>query len=158
MSQTNENIFAYLVAALGKAAGVADLAAPEDGIIRMEVDEYPLSIIRQGATVILYSSPGVLPSDAGAAERMRALLLSANVLYRGTYGACLGLAPEDGVISLCHQVQLHGLTEEAFISAVENYLTLAEHWVKRLEECAAAPVNADAPQAEDPYQGSWMRV
>jgi hypothetical protein len=158
MSQTNETTFAYLIAALGKAAGVADLAAPDDAIVRMEVDGQPVSIIRQGETAILYCSPGVLPADANTAERVRTLLLSANVLYRGTHGACLGLSPEDGIISLCYQFPLHGVTEGAFVSAVENYLALAEHWVKRLEDCATVSTETAPTEIEATPSNSWLRA
>lgn len=134
MSSSFETRFAMLTNALGKAAGIPDAAPGADGVFRMEIGEKPLSVIRQGEGIVLYCALGNLPADADAANRVRAALLSANVLYRETYGACLGAAPEDRVVTLCFQTPMHSVTEEGFVRIVENFLTLAELWEKRLAE------------------------
>jgi hypothetical protein len=88
---------------------------------------------------------GALPEDYLAAVRIKDALLSANVLYRGTYGACLGVAPEDGAITLCFQIDMHAVTEQGFVQMVNNFDKLAQMWVARLDEIAAAdPENTGA--------------
>ena len=137
MSSSQETTFSLLIAALGKAAGVEGIAPGEGGVCRMEVGERPLSIIRQGDSALLYTALGALPGDDAAAARVRAELLSANVLYRGTYGACLGVAPEDGMITVCYQTPMHSVTGEGFALLVENFINLADMWEKRLAGIAA---------------------
>ncbi len=159
MSSSHETAFSLLIAALGKSLGL-DGAVPEDGLFRLEAGGRPLSIVRQGDAATLYCSLGTLPRDKAEADELRAVLLSANVLYRGTYGACLGVAPEDGVITLCYQTVMHAVTEEGFVRIVENFLTLVEHWEKRLEEVSAAPSPESGTAMSDPSApgASWMRA
>ena len=156
MSTVDASAFAVLTAALAKEIGIPDAAPSSDGIFRLEVEGIPLSCIRQGASILLYSSLGNLPGDPAQAEAARILLLSANVLFRGTGGASLGVAPEDGMVTLCWKAPMQSMSEGEFLAGVEHFLNLAEHWGKRLEKVEAAPA-AQADQAV-PRADSWTAV
>ena len=156
MSTVDTSAFAALTAALAKEIGIPDAAPSSDGIFRLEVGGIPLSCIRQGASILLYSSLGNLPADPAQAEAARILLLSANVLFRGTGGASLGVAPEDGMVTLCWKSPMQGMSEGEFVASVEDFLNLADNWAKRLENVEAAPA-AKAEQALPPV-GSWTAV
>jgi hypothetical protein len=151
MSTVDTSAFAALTAALAKEIGIPEAVPSSDGIFRLEMDGIPLSCIRQGASILLYSSLGNLPDDPAQAEAARILLLSANVLFRGTGGASLGIRPEDGMVILCWKAPMQSMSEGEFLTNVENFLNFAEHWTKRLENVEAAP--ADRP-AQAPPVGS----
>lgn len=149
--------FGSLIKALAKEIGIPEAAVSGDGIFRVEIEDMPLSIINTGEYALLYSSLGSLPVDKAAAESARVLLLSGNVLFRGTGGPALGVAPEDGAITLCWQITLQGLSEMNFLEKVENFLDVAHEWAARLdnaEKAGAGPQSASTPPAD----GSWTSV
>ena len=156
MSTVDTSAFAALTEALAKGIGIPEAVPSADGVFRLEVEGIPLSCIRQGASILLYAALGNLPDDPAKAEAARLLLLSANVLFRGTGGAALGAAPEDGMVTLCWKARMQGMNDGEFIAAVEHFLNLAEHWTKRLENVEAAPA-AQTDQAVPPVS-SWTAV
>lgn len=156
MSSTAEKNFSILIEALGMSAGVPGVTPGTDGVFRMEAGDRLLSIIPQGDSAVLFCSLGRLPAEREKADAVRTALLSANVLYRGSFGACLGAAPEDGVVSLCFQTPMHAITAQGFVSLVENFLTLADLWEKRLEELAADTAQAGTPAAGEAAASSFM--
>ena len=156
MSSAHEKSFAILTAALGNAVGVPDAVPGADGVFRMEAGERPVSIIPQGEAMVLYTSLGDLPEDEERAMTICRSLLGANVLYRGTYGGSLGVM-EEGTISFCFQTPMHSVTEEGFVSLVENFITIADLWAERVAGMIAAlPEYQAGASAETPDKPPFL--
>jgi hypothetical protein len=156
---TEQIAFDALTRALAKAIGLPEAVPSADGIFRLEIDGTLLSVVRDHGSIVMYAALGTLPQDHARAEAARAMLLSANVLFRGTGGATLGAAPEDGTVSLCWQSFMPALSEGDFITAVEHFLTLADHWAKRLENPSAFAENEEPGAAHAPRpDNTWTSV
>jgi hypothetical protein len=131
---SNEKTFALLVEALGQAAGEPDAAPGADGVFRFQFEGRPFCLLPRGDSVLFYAAVGALPEDPQEADHVRIGLLSANVLFRDTFGACLGALPEDGTVCLSCLIPMNALTGLGFVRAADNFARLAGIWEERLAE------------------------
>ena len=137
-----------VLAEFGAAIGIPDLRPDEEHRCDLMIDDVAISfeLGLDDETLCIYSLLGAVPEEAGAAG-YRALL-RANFMFQRTSGSTLSIDPRAGGIVLIRQERLESLRLARFESVVEDFVDVAERWMKRLEsgELEAPPTAAQ----EDP--------
>ena len=136
--------FQQLIADFAERHGIADLAA-EDNAVALEVDGIVITLVAVGDVLSISADIGEPPSD-GRAE-FAELMLEANLQS----DAFFAKEPEKGVYILVRRLQLQLLDGDAFDSALEALVNLAETWRSLLADFrpvakAAAERTEEFPQ------------
>lgn len=135
-----------LLTDFGNALGLDGLSLDENGYCCLSFDEVVVNIEAVGETslVLLYSSLGALPADAGPEVCRR--LLEANYFFHGTGGATIGVDGPTGGVAITRVVDAAGMEVldweaviKAFVDAAESCAALFEVAPDAAEAAAAAP-------------------
>lgn len=133
---------AHLLEALGTDLGIAGLHLDDEGRCTLAFDDVRVTFEfdEQRGQVFLYAGLGILPADAPAALLER--LLGANLFWRGTGGATLGLDEGSRRLVLVQAVASDTINETAFRAVVERFVATAETWMGRAAEPPGEKVEA----------------
>ena len=150
------------LAEFGQHAGMSDLAFDENGACLLVFDpRVAVYLVADpaAADLVLWSPIGELP-EAFAAKVMRRLLY-ANLFWRETAGATIGLNPENDSVILSRRVPAAGLDAAGLAAAVEVMVETAEHLAELLEvaddEVASIEAEAVLPPHEHPIPANVIR-
>jgi hypothetical protein len=134
-----------LIAALGAAIGIPELALDDGGICTLSIGEGELIVNlghdRDAGTIELMTC---LDAVADAAP-LAATLLQANFGWRGTSGACFAVEPASGALVLQRRVTAAEATQAGLRPALEDLVVAARSWAPRLAE-APAPATGRPPE------------
>ncbi len=121
--------FATLLAALGRQTG-QDFVPDSGGACGLVFDDLPVTLqyLEADQCILLYCTVGAVPD--GDAERLAfySRLLRANFFFRETAGATLAADESTKLVALQQAFPLQALDETGFLSLLERYLNMAEHW------------------------------
>lgn len=136
-----------LLAAFGASIGVPTLAPDEDGYACLEMDGdlvVHVAYDEESESLRLFGELGPVSPD----QELRVMreLLDANVLWRGTGGAILGLDSSRKVVTLAYREPIGMLSSVRFEQLLGAFVEVADAWGRRL---AAPAVEADAPHFPD---------
>lgn len=135
-----------LLTDFGNALGLDGLSLDESGYCCLSFDEVVVNIesVGESSLVLLYSSLGALPADAGPEVYRR--LLDANYFFQGTGGATIGLDTGMGAVAITRVVEAAGMEVLDWEAAIKAFVDAAEHGAGLLsaepgssEQGAAAP-------------------
>jgi hypothetical protein len=132
-----------LLTDFGNAMGLDGLSLDDSGYCCLSFDDVLVNMesVDGSSRVLLYSSLGALPEDAGPAVCRQ--LLEANYFFLGTAGATIGLDGTTGAVAMTRVVDVAGM-------AVLDWEAVIKAFVDAAESCSglfdAAPA-ADAPVA-----------
>ncbi|MDR2788736.1 MAG: type III secretion system chaperone [Candidatus Accumulibacter sp.] len=152
MAQQESNIFQPILARLGEAIGIPDLALDEASACMLEIDGqlFSLQWSEEAKTAHLYAVVGAAEHGPRALPLYTALL-EANCLGRDTGGLALGLHAELDSIVLSGQVFSGNLEGDALYRYLECFVGQAKDWTRRIQE-----ILTDAPEAApSPLEGGW---
>lgn len=145
-------IMADLLKEFGDTIGVSDMAPDEDGYVSFSVDDdliIHLQYEQESEGLRFFASLGeVSPVDRAS---VIADMLDANVLWRGTGGATLGLDSEKDVVTMAYQEPIGNMSYGRFEQLLDGFLITAEQWTRRIQGDAGA---ADKEPAVGDMQGS----
>lgn len=121
----NDNIH-RLLTDFGKYLGLESLALDENGHCCLTFDEIFVNIeaMDDSSFVLLYSSLGQLPEDAGSETYMR--LLGANYFFQQTAGATLGLEADTGLVVMSHVVDMANMDLRRWKAVMTAFVDAAE--------------------------------
>lgn len=135
-----------LLTDFGNALGLEGLALDENGYCCLSFDDVVVNIesVGDSSLVLLYSSLGALPADAGPEVCRR--LLEANYFFHGTGGATIGVDGPTGGVAITRVVDAAGMEVldweaviKAFVDAAESCAALFEVAPAAAEAAAAVP-------------------
>lgn len=132
-----------LVATLGGALGVEDLALDEAGYALLIFDEtivVNLEFDPVGGRMLFYCFLAELPEEPPASLLKEAL--AANLLWHGTRGATLALEEMGNGLTLCHAEAISSLTDRGLEDVLDAFVQTAADWREKaanLLEDAATP-------------------
>jgi hypothetical protein len=155
---SEQDNFSQILAAFGHTIGLEDLAVDADGYAALAIDDrliVNLERVPNGERVLLYSAVG---KPAGDLLESYAMLLEANFLGRGTFGATLGLSPDSDMIVLSQFVPLAALDLSGFTSALEVFVNAAEQWTARMAHLGVPAMDDTSVQAGQGSQADMLRV
>ena len=124
-----------LLEAFGASIGVGSLMPDESGYACLSVDDalvIHLVYDEESEALRMFSELGEVPLSHEKAV-MRALL-DANVLWRGSQGATLGLDSAKRVVTLTRQVPVSLLSPERFGHLLEAFIATSENWIKNVAD------------------------
>ncbi|WP_461209480.1 type III secretion system chaperone [Desulfocurvus sp. DL9XJH121] len=121
--------FSQLVTALGSALNAPDLAPGGDDTLELMVDgDLRLILGLDADTECIRLRADILDCGGRPTPALARMLCSANLYWRGTAGATLGLDREDGAVCLLYASPIQVHDDKSFLETVETFLNLAEHW------------------------------
>jgi hypothetical protein len=154
---TATNEFAPILARLGEAVGIPDLALDEDAACMLEIDGllFNLQWFEDSRALAVYAVVGAAEHGPRALPLYTALL-EANALGRDTGGLALGLHAGLDSLLLSGQVFVGDLEgDDALYHYVEFFAGQAKHWEARIREILAE--TPETPGASD-GAGHGLRV
>ncbi|MEW4486682.1 type III secretion system chaperone [Thalassoglobus sp. JC818] len=142
--------FHETISEVGKVLGVPGFALDADGIGTLEVDE----LVNVTISYDEVTEAAVFHNELGEiAERdlpkVQSLLLEANVMWSGTGGATFGVVPASRKVILAYQELTCHLDSEAVIGLIVSFRSLAEFWMRAIQEEAFAGVVEESPDPDD---------
>jgi hypothetical protein len=143
-----------LLAAIGKMAGMGNLALDGEGVCRLVFDgltEVDVERSPEGAALHLHSALGAVPPDAG--KNFFARLLAGNLYGRQTSGNVLALLPVERTVFLCRTAPLDGVDPEDFAELLAGFVGEARTWAAAIQ---AGPGATGTPSADGPVDLSNM--
>ena len=148
-----------MLSEFGASIGIPDLKPDAEHRCNLMFDEVAVSFELgvDDESLYIYALLGSVPD--GGAEDVYADLLHANHVFQGTGGATLCVDPGTQGIVLLRAERLESLRLARFETLLEDFVNVAERWIKRAESGelgASAP--EDAPAEAQPAGGGMMRV
>jgi len=147
-----------LIASFDQSIGIDDLAPDDTGGCTLAFDDMSVRLVHleEAEQLLIYSPVGYV-GPAGREATLTALL-AANLFFRGTQGAALGLDPDSGLVTLAYALNLAGYDEGRFSQLMENFLRIAEHWKQHLAGELSGSVPEPAGEPAWPAEGQALRV
>ena len=139
--------FKSLLEELGKTIGLPDLKPDEELHCCLGVDEKIILHIQYNDEfnqMTLFSQLGYVPEEYQL--KAYALFLHANVFWKGTGGATIGVDKDSGVVSMGFIVPLFRMEYEQFQRLLENFIKNTEKWIVRVEEIAMGKLDEEAAE------------
>lgn len=144
----NNNIH-RLLTDFGKYLGLESLALDDNGHCGLSFDDIFVNIeaMDDSSFVLLYSSLGQVPENAGSEIYMR--LLEANYFFQQTAGGTLGLEADTGLVVLSHVVDMANIDLSTWEAVMTAFVDAAESCAQLCNPKAgsaaavAHPVSAD---------------
>ncbi|MDE0365564.1 MAG: type III secretion system chaperone [Gammaproteobacteria bacterium] len=147
-----------LLAEFGAGIGIPDLRPDEEHRCNLMIDDVAVSfeLGKGDESLYIYALLGPVPEgDEGA---VYAALLHANYSFEGTRGSTLGIDPQTGGIVLIREERLESLRLPGFESIVEEFVDVAEGWMKRIDSGDFKPQTAESQADSISLQEGMMRV
>ncbi len=115
-----------LLTDFGKALGLDELSLDESGYCCLSFDEVVVNIesVGDSSLVLLYSSLGVLPEDAG--REVYGRLLAANYFFQETAGGTIGLETASGAVAMTRVIDAVGMEVLDWEAAIKGFVDAAE--------------------------------
>lgn len=150
--------FGEMIGALGKNLGVE--LVDEGGATAVQID---------GNTVILHAADDdliLIHADLGDIapenrERVFAVAMESNFLYRGTGGATLAVNPADGHLHIQKYNWLERMDADKMIETLTRFAETVSAWKRIAADASAAPEAFSAREASSPVglrAGGFMQV
>ena len=139
--------FAKLISDFAERHGIANLAA-EDNAAALDVDGIVVTLVAAGDALSVSAEIGEPPSD-GRAE-FDELMLEANLQSEAFFAK----EPEGGAYILVRRLSLPMLEPEAFDTALEALVNLAETWRRLLADFRPVAKAAAERADEAPHFGA----
>ena len=149
-----------LLREFGASVGISDLQIDEEYRCNMMFDEVPVSFeLGDGdESIYIYSLLGRVPDDGR--EQLYAELLNANYVFADNGGSTLSVDSRSGNVVLLREERLELLRLSRLESVVEQFVNVAESWMRQLRSGGTNEV--DAPRGEEASEqrppGGVMRV
>ena len=157
MSSTAMN---NLLHEFGASIGIPDLQLDEEYRCNMMFDDVPVSFeLGDGdESMYIYSLLGHVPEDG--LEQFYAGLLHANYVFADNAGSTLSVDSQSGNVVLFRQERLELLRLSRLESVVEQFVNVAEGWMKRLGDGGTneVEVSRGGSLSEPRPPGGVMRV
>lgn len=127
-----------LLCEFGASVGIPSLALDEDNRCNLVFDDIAVSfeLSKAEESFYLYSYLGDAPGENR--EKVYAMLLDANYIFRHTRGATLGMEDASKKIILIREYRLERMRLADFESLVEEFVNLAEYWKQKIITLASA--------------------
>ena len=148
-----------MLAEFGASIGIPDLAPDDEHRCDLMFDDVAVSFELgvDDESVYIYALLGSVPQ--GDAEGVYAELLHANHVFGGTGGATLCVDPRTQGIVLLRAERLESLRPARFETLLEDFVNVAEGWMRRLESGEAGAAAArDGPDEPPPAGEGMVRV
>ncbi|MBS7777915.1 type III secretion system chaperone [Acidovorax sp. CCYZU-2555] len=115
-----------LLTDFGNYLGLESLALDENDYCCLTFDDIYLNIeaVGEGSAVLIYSSLGVVPEDAGAEVYKR--LLEANYFFHKTSGGTIGLEAGTGLVAMTQLVDTANMELSDWEAVVKGFVDSAE--------------------------------
>lgn len=128
-----------LLADFGKYLGLESLALDESGYCCLTFDEVYVNIeaVGDSSLVLLYSSLGVVPEDAG--REVYARLLEANYFFHQTAGATVGLESGTGLVAMTQIVDVAHMELPDWEAVMKGFIDAAESCARLFDSAFGAP-------------------
>ncbi|MFY0478486.1 type III secretion system chaperone [Achromobacter marplatensis] len=126
-----------LIAKLGKALNMPDMAPDEDGYLMLKVDDQfvHMQLDAEADEIILYAILQEVEPDRQL--EIYARLLTANTFWKETGGATLSIDEASGRVLLGRVLPLRSLDEVEFDVALGRFTDTVTHWEGWLEAANA---------------------
>lgn len=134
-----------LLTDFGNALGLDGLSLDDSGYCCLGFDEVLVNIesVGESALVLLYTTLGVLPADAG--REVYGRLLASNYFFKDTAGATIGLDEATGAVAMTRVVDTAGMEVLDWEAAIKAFVDAAESCAALLQ--VPADPDADPDQA-----------
>lgn len=142
--------FNKIVGQLGAEAGIEDLSLNAENLVTIECDEeydVHLQVDESGDQYAIFTAIGEVGEENREATYQ--MLLSGNVLWRGTAGATLGV-DENNTIWLCYSSPINEINAEDLEAQIDRFLELADDWQNRIHLADSFEVPASEAVVENP--------
>ena len=136
--------FNQLLNEFGSGIGLEELAADSEGYCSLEVDGdqvLHLKYDEETDALRFFMELGFLPEETR--DRNITDILDANVMCRGTGGCVLGVDSRTSTLTICFDERIEGMNRLRFEQLLNNFLSNAEIWTKRIQPAAAETSVAD---------------
>ena len=141
-----------LLTDFGNALGLEGLALDENGYCCLSFDDVVVNIesVGDSSLVLLYSSLGALPADAGPEVCRR--LLEANYFFHGTGGATIGLDGPTGAVAITRVVDAAGMEVLDWEAVIKAFVDAAESCAALFEAAPAVAAEAEVIAAPSRFE------
>lgn len=145
------------LSALGSFFGAEQVSLDEDGLCQFQHESgFSVTLIWQGdevRTFTLSSDVAEVPSAQNRLD-LYARLLRLNFLLIETGGATLAVDEDEKIVFLCRELQVHGLEEEQFVSAVAHFMVQSADMRSLL---GSVPTPSRSDGSFDPFSAHVIR-
>ena len=140
--------FQNILKGFGVGINLPDLSLDEDHRCNLFFDEVPVSIevSPNEQYVYMYSYLGDVPV-AGSESSMNKLL-QANYIYGETERCTLGIQDISRKVALICNERIKGMDLSDFEQSLENFINVAEYWMKNLSAPPVQNHGTDAQEAD----------
>ena len=147
-----------LLKEFGAAVGIPDLEPDDEQRCNMMFDDVALSFeLGVGdESVYIYALLGAIANDD--AQDAYAELLHSNYAFATTRGSTLSIDPQTGGIVLMREEQLDCLRLPRFEAIIEDFVTVAEQWMKRIANGDFKARNDGTAAGPSSSEDGMMRV
>ncbi len=152
----NQEKFDALLTHLAQTLGLGEVDKASENVCSFGSENMYVTLIHQHDTLIYMTNVGNIPMGSAAAQ-IKDILLSANVLYRGTRGGTLGVE-ETGIISYCYQCSLAELTNESFLVILENYMSVAKKWTEHIASIIKGELSSNESSTTLDHSETWVKI
>lgn len=142
----------------GASIGIPDLKPDEEYRCNMQFDDVAVSFelgVDEDRMFIYALLGNAAEADT---EAVYVSLLQANYIFEGTAGSTLSIDPRSGGIVLMRAERLNALRLATFEALVEDFVNVAEQWMKRIQSGDFEARAARSPAESLPSGGGMMRV
>ena len=138
-----------LMEGLAAACGIDGMAANEDGIYRLMIDDMEVSFmsVEESGQLVVWAEVCEMPPEGR--ERLCRVLMESMFMGRATGGATFSIEPESGKVCLQRIEFLSALDVEAFNGLLEKFVNVLEEWRKIIADFRPVAEELDRKAAED---------
>ena len=146
--------FQNILKSFGAGINLPDLSLDEDQRCNLFFDDVPVSIEVSPNEQYIYMYSYLGDAPMASSESLGTKLLEANYIYGETERCTLGIQSISRKVSLICNERIKGMELSDFEKSLENFINVAEYWMKNL----TAPLTKNQQTDEQDVEPGVVRV
>jgi len=140
--------FQNILKSFGATIDLPDLSLDEEQRCNLFFDDVPVSIEVSPNEKYIYMYSYLGDAPVANSEAIGGRLLEANYVYGGTERCTLGIQNVSRKVALICSERIKGMELPDFEQSLENFINVAEYWMKNLNVAFAQDKESDEQKVE----------
>ena len=146
--------FQNILKSFGTGINLPDLSLDEDHRCNLFFDDVPVSIEVSPNEQYIYMYSYLGDAPLASSDNLGVKLLEANYIYGETERCTLGIQDISRKVALICNERIKGMELSDFEKSLENFINVAEYWMKNLK----APLTIDRKADKQDVDPNVMKV